>query len=136
METISLRLKPESDIRRELEALAKKEKISAAVVLSAVGSLTKTSLRFAGQDEATILSGKHEVLTLSGMLSEDGVHLHMSVSNSQGKCIGGHLVYGCEVFTTLEVAIALLPKTTFHRVFDSATGFKELAVVETVRQDG
>lgn len=128
METIALRLKPHSDIRKDLEDLAKKENISAAVILGAVGSLSKVRLRFAGQDHLTELAGKHEILTLSGMLSAAGVHLHMSVSDAEGKCIGGHVVYGCEVFTTLEIAIAILPQTQFQRILDTATGFKELKV--------
>lgn len=128
MKTIALRLEPHSDIRRELEDLAKRENISAAVILGAVGSLSKVRLRFAGQNEPTELAGKHEILTLSGMLSEAGVHLHISVSDAEGQCIGGHVVYGCEVYTTLEMAIALLPQTQFQRVLDTTTGFKELKV--------
>ncbi len=128
MKTIALRLKPHSDVRQELEDLAKGEQISAAVILGAVGSLSKVCLRFAGQDHPTELIGKYEILTLSGMLSAAGVHLHISVSDAEGKCTGGHVVYGCEVYTTLEVAIALLPQTQFQRILDNATGFRELKV--------
>ena len=130
MKTISLRLKPGTDIRKRLEALAKEKSISAAVILGAVGSLTQVCLRFAGQEHHTLIVGRHEILTLSGMLSIEGVHLHMSVSDAQGRCIGGHVVYGCEVYTTLEMAIALLPQTQFRRTFDPDTGFKELFVEE------
>ena len=130
METLAIRLKPHADIRKDLEELAQKERISAAVILGAVGSLSKVHLRFAGQDYPTELAGKHEILTLSGMLSEAGAHLHMSVSDANGKCTGGHVVYGCEVYTTLEIAIVLLPQTQFQRTFDPATGFKELLVCE------
>ncbi|MGC1309676.1 MAG: PPC domain-containing DNA-binding protein [Phormidesmis sp.] len=128
IETIALRLNPGADIRRDLEAIAQKEQIRAGVILSAVGSLSEVCLRFAGNDIHTTLPGKHEILTLSGMLSADGVHLHMMVANSQGECKGGHVVYGCQVYTTLELAIALLPTTQFQRVFDEATGFLELKV--------
>ncbi|MBE9062162.1 PPC domain-containing DNA-binding protein [cf. Phormidesmis sp. LEGE 11477] len=128
-ETIGLRLNPGEDIRRYLEDFSKEQKISAGAILSAVGSLSKTRLRFADNDTHTELSGKQEVLTLSGMLSDEGVHLHMSVADSNGECKGGHVVYGCIVYTTLEIAIALLPNTTFQRVFDSKTGFKELKVI-------
>lgn len=128
VETVVLRLSAGSDIRRDLEALVKREKMSAAVMMGAVGSLSRVRLRYANGDNHTELAGKHEILTLSGMLSEDGVHLHMMVANSQGDCKGGHVVYGCQVYTTLELAIAFLPKTRFRRVFDPATGFKELTV--------
>ncbi len=129
METLALRLHPGSDIRQKLEELATIENITAGVILGAVGSLSKTHLRFAGNDKPTELMGKHEILTLSGMLSTAGVHLHMSVSDEQGKCIGGHVVYGCEVYTTLELVIGLLPSTVFQRVLDEATGFNELLVI-------
>ena len=134
MNTISLRLHPGSDIRQSLEALAQEKSIEAAVILGAVGSLSKVCLRFAGRESPTQLAGKHEVLTLSGMLSTEGVHLHASVADAEGQCIGGHVVYGCEVYTTLEVAIALLPNTQFHRIFDPATGFKELSIYCTARE--
>lgn len=129
LETIALRLTPGTDVRQHLEEFAREQKISAGVILGAVGSLSTTYLRFADNDNHTELSGRQEVLTLSGMLSEAGVHLHMNVANSDGKCRGGHMVYGCIVYTTLEIAITLLPNTTFQRVFDPNTGFKELKVI-------
>ena len=128
MKTISRRFHPGSDVRRSLETLSKEEKINAAVVLGAVGSLSKVCLRFANRDNPTEMIGKHEILTLSGMLSTEGVHIHASVSNAKGQCVGGHVAYGCEVYTTLEIAIALLPNTQFHRTVDPNTGFKELFV--------
>lgn len=128
METISLRLHPGADVRKSLEELAKKKRMSAAVILGAVGSLSQVCLRFADREEPTKIADKHEVLTLAGMLSAEGVHVHASVSNAGGECIGGHVVYGCKVYTTLEIAIALLPDTQFQRTYDPATGFKELQV--------
>ena len=128
MQTIAIRLTPGADVRQDIEALAIKEKMSAAVILGAVGSLSKVCLRFAGQDSCTELTGKYEILTLSGMFSEAGAHLHMSISDTEGQCIGGHLAYGCEVYTTLEMAIALLPNVQFQREFDPVTGFKEISI--------
>lgn len=126
---VALRLRPGEDVRRYLEEFSREQKTGAGTILSAVGSLSATCLRFAGNDSHTKLTGKQEVLTLSGMLSDEGVHLHMSVADSNGECKGGHVVYGCVVYTTLEIAIALLPDTTFQRIFDPDTGFKELRVI-------
>ncbi len=128
IKTIALRLSPDTDIRKYLEDFAREQEISAGVILGAVGSLSTTCLRFAGNNIHTELFGKREVLTLSGMLSDEGVHLHMSVADSNGDCKGGHVVYGCVVYTTLEIAIALLPNTSFQRIFDPNTGFKELKI--------
>ncbi len=123
-----MRLRPGSDVRRELEGFAKREKICAGAIIGAVGSLSKVCLRLANEETSAELSGKHELLTLPGTLGEDGVHLHLSVANSQGECIGGHLVYGCQVYTTLELIIVLIPELRFERVFDSETGYQELNI--------
>ncbi len=128
MQTKAIRFEPGTDVRREIEEFAKRERITAGVILGAVGSLSETHLRFAGADSPTKLASKYEILTLSGMISENGVHLHMIVGNSQGKCIGGHVTYGCKVYTTLELVIGLMPEVLFERVSDEATGFKELKV--------
>ncbi|MEM9908079.1 MAG: PPC domain-containing DNA-binding protein [Cyanobacteria bacterium P01_D01_bin.44] len=129
LETLAFRLEPGADIYQALRTLVTQENIGAAVVLSAVGSLAKTRLRFADQETPTDLAGKHEILTLSGTLGEAGIHLHMAVANAQGECRGGHVVEGCQIYTTLECVIAIIPAIRFDRVFDPATGYKELAIV-------
>lgn len=43
VEVLALRLSSGSDIRRDLEALTKSEKISAAVIIGAVGSLSQVA---------------------------------------------------------------------------------------------
>ncbi len=128
MELVSLRLQPGADVRQDLERLVKRDNISAAVVLGAVGSLSKVCLRFADQDKHVNLKGKYEILTLSGTLGKEGVHLHMSVADKSGKCRGGHVVYGCRVNTTLELVIGLISGVQFHRVRDENTGSKELEI--------
>ncbi|MEL7330849.1 MAG: PPC domain-containing DNA-binding protein [Cyanobacteria bacterium J06560_2] len=130
IEIMALRLEPGADVRRDLERLVKRDQIAAGVVLGAVGSLSKACLRFADQNKHTILEGKHEVLTLSGTLGEAGVHLHMSVADTEGDCKGGHVVYGCRVNTTLELVIGLVSGVTFGREMDEATGYKELKISE------
>ncbi|MEO0374057.1 MAG: PPC domain-containing DNA-binding protein [Cyanobacteria bacterium P01_A01_bin.17] len=128
LEAVALRLAPGADVRRELAEIAEQEKISAGVVVSAVGSLSHVCLRFAGAEMRTELPGKHEVLTLSGTIGADGVHLHMMVADQQGECKGGHLVEGCLVYTTLELVIALMSEVRFRRQVDPATGFRELDI--------
>jgi predicted DNA-binding protein with PD1-like motif len=126
--TLALRLSPGVDVRQELASLARREQISAGVIMGAVGSLSKACLRFANEKTPTELAGKHEILCLSGTLGEDGIHVHMMVANSQGDCKGGHLVDGCQVYTTLEVVIAVIPEVRFNRILDESTGFKELDI--------
>lgn len=128
IETLAVRLLPGTDIRQELIRLAQAESMSAGVLISAVGSVSQVCLRFANQDTPTELTGRHEILTLSGTLSADGVHLHMMVANAQGECIGGHVVDGCQIYTTLELVIALIPEVRFQRVWDTTTGYNELKI--------
>ena len=128
LDVFAARLEPGADVRQSLEAIARTRYITAGVVLGAVGSLSQTRLRFAGQNEHTHLEGKHEILSLAGMLSETGVHLHMCVSNTAGQCIGGHVVYGCVVYTTLELVIGSMPAIIFDRELDTTTGFPELLI--------
>jgi uncharacterized protein len=133
-ETLALRLLPGADVRQVLETFAKREQIRAGVIMGAVGSLSQVQLRFADAQTSTEIAGKHEILTLSGMVSEEGVHVHMSVANSRGDCKGGHLMMGCLVNTTLEIAIALLPMMHFRREFDPATGYPELKILPAEHQ--
>jgi predicted DNA-binding protein with PD1-like motif len=102
---------------------------SAAFVLQGIGSLSVAQLRLAGADEATELRGDLEILTLAGSLSADGAHLHMSVSDAQGRVIGGHVAAGCVVRTTAEILLAFLPDHAFSRELDAGgSGFRELVV--------
>jgi predicted DNA-binding protein with PD1-like motif len=125
-----LRLAPGEDLRLSLEAafaaLAKEHGIEAACIVSAVGSLSHAVLRYADRAAGSDINAALELLMLSGTLSPDGAHLHVSVADEQGAVKGGHLMPGCIVRTTAEVVIALLPGWQFRRELDAATGFKEL----------
>lgn len=78
--------------------------------------------------ELSILEGDLEILTVSGSLSPDGAHLHISVADSQGRVSGGHLAMGATVRTTAEVLVALLPACSFRWELDPSTGFTELII--------
>ncbi|MEY3443359.1 MAG: hypothetical protein RLZZ519_1640, partial [Bacteroidota bacterium] len=100
----------------------------AAVVLTCVGSLTKTALRMAGRDFIRTWEEKMEILSLSGTLSAEGAHLHLGIANIEGQAFGGHLVEGCLIYTTAEIVLGELEYVKFLRVVDPATGYKELEV--------
>lgn len=100
----------------------------AAIASGAVGSLTHVNLRLAGADQNTSRSGKFEIVSLSGTLSPGGSHLHMSVADEQGRTLGGHVMEGCRVFTTLEIVILELPDLAFDRTPDPQTGYRELRI--------
>jgi predicted DNA-binding protein with PD1-like motif len=128
LKTYALRLKPGQDLRRELEKFAKEQKLEAGLIVTAVGSLTKASLRLADQSEATQFEGKFEIVSLVGTLSPDGPHLHISLSDKTGRPIGGHLVEGCTVYTTVELVVGEIEGVRFTREQDAQSGYKELRV--------
>lgn len=130
-----LRLTPGEDLRTALDAaftqLQAGQNAQAACVISAVGSLSRAVLRYAAEPGGTVLSEALELITLSGTLSPDGVHLHASVADAQGNMRGGHVMPGCIVRTTAEIVLAPLPGWAFTREQDAQTGFKELVVRRT-----
>lgn len=128
MQALPLRLTPQQDLRAALESTLAGRSASAAFVLQAIGSLSVARIRFAGMPQSQELRGDMEILTLAGTLSPDGAHLHISVSDAQGKVSGGHVDYGCVIRTTAEILVALLPEHTFSRAMDPASGFKELFI--------
>lgn len=103
IKVFALRLTPGQDLRREIENFAKQKVIKAGFIMTTVGSLEKTALRLADQNESTIFDGKFEIVSLVGTISPDGIHLHLSVSDNSGRTIGGHLVEVCRIYTTAEI---------------------------------
>jgi predicted DNA-binding protein with PD1-like motif len=124
----ALRLGPGEDLRAALETLTRAQGWTAAWVVSGVGSLQPAALRFAGAKAATSIDRPLEVLSLSGSLSPDGAHLHMSVADAQGAVLGGHVAVGCRIRTTAELLVAVLPDLAFRRAPDAQTGHDELQV--------
>jgi uncharacterized protein len=127
MQTLVLRLNPGDDLRASLDLALKQGGGEAAFVVSGIGSLRGAGIRFAGAENATRIEGDLEILTLAGSLSPDGSHLHVSVSDADGRVFGGHAAPGCTVRTTAEILVAWLPQWHFARTHDTATGYAELA---------
>jgi predicted DNA-binding protein with PD1-like motif len=126
MDVHVLRLAPGEDLRAVLAQVLAQRSEQAACVLSAVGSLTRAVLRYAGEPQGTVIEGPLELVALSGTISLDGPHLHASVSDAQGAVKGGHMMPGCIVRTTAEIVLGLLPEWEFRRETDPATGYLEL----------
>ncbi len=95
MQVYALRLGPGQDLRAALQQFTAQNKLDAACIVTCVGSLQKTVLRLADQDHHTAFDGKREIVSLVGTLATTGSHLHLSVSDSTGATLGGHLVEGC-----------------------------------------
>ena len=82
----------------------------------------------AGANESTEHIGPFEICSLVGTLCPDGAHLHISLSDSNGHMLGGHLSYGNIIYTTAEVALTELTEVHLQRELDVVTGYAELVV--------
>jgi predicted DNA-binding protein with PD1-like motif len=116
------------DLKESLWEFVKANNIQAGFILTTVGSLQRASLRFARQSTSKVFDGRFEIVALVGTLSLDGVHLHLSISDSEGKTIGGHLMHGSLIYTTAEIVIGESFTHRFSRTLDEGTGYQELQV--------
>jgi predicted DNA-binding protein with PD1-like motif len=128
LRTIAARLTPGEDLRDAIERLAHEHHVEAGCILSTVGSLTVATMRLAGAETFAKFTGPFEIVSLSGTISPNGVHLHLSIAGADGKAVGGHLVHGCVVHTTVEIVVADLAGVRFTRSPDATTGYKELNI--------
>ncbi|MBS0655635.1 MAG: DNA-binding protein [Verrucomicrobia bacterium] len=128
MKTHALRLRPGEDVKLALKTFTAEKGIKAGAIVTAVGSLSQASLRYAGRPTATRIQGDMEILALVGTLCPDGPHLHLTVGDADGKTLGGHVMDGCIVRTTCELVISEYDNFTFTRELDPATGYQELVV--------
>lgn len=128
MQTYSVRLKSGQDLKKSLDLLVQQERIGAGALLTCVGSLTDVTLRLANQEGPSVWRGHFEIVSLVGTLSTGGSHIHLSVSDSTGRTIGGHLLDGCIIYTTAELVIGIMPEITYAREPDPAFGYRELVV--------
>jgi len=124
----AFRLKPGQDLKKEIDAFVQKEKIEAGWIMTCVGSLTQWNIRFANQPEGAKDTGHFEIVSLVGTVSTNGSHLHLSISDSTGKTIGGHLLDENIIYTTAEIVIGEGKQLIFTREKDGSTPWEELQV--------
>ncbi len=128
IDLLPLRLHPGDDLRSALMQRVSEHGAGPAFVVAGIGSLVQARLRFAGEANETIIGGPIEILTMSGTVSSAGIHMHIAVSDAQGRVLGGHAGPGNIVRTTVEALLVFLPAWNLTRQFDPATGFDELDV--------
>lgn len=131
---VALRLKPGTDVLLGLEEACKRAGISNGVILSGLGSLD--GVRFCnpiyipekkakyGYGEPTHLDEVIELTGLSGIICHDdegvtNLHVHVTLSDKDGKAYGGHLVEGTKVLLTVDVVVAEIEGLVMGRKFDS-----------------
>jgi uncharacterized protein len=126
--THAFRLKPGHDLKKEIEAYLKSNNIQAGWINCGVGSLTDYNIRFANQPEGSKGAGHFEIVSLIGTVSVNGSHIHISISDSAGKTIGGHLLDSNVVYTTAEIVIQESGDFVFTREKDGSTPWEELQI--------
>ena len=126
----AFRLKPGEDLKAGIQKLVTDKQIKAGWISTCVGSLTNYKIRFANQPEGSSDSGHFEIVSLTGTVSVNGYHIHISISDSTGKTIGGHLMDGCKIYTTAEIVILSSNDFIFKREKDGTTPWEELQIEE------
>lgn len=124
----AFRLTRGADLKASILEAVNQLNISAGCVLSVVGCLSKAGIRLADETQELALEGPLEIIHLSGTLTPEHVHLHISVADREGKVTGGHVLEGCTVSHTAEVCLMAFNELKFSREFDKSTGFSELKI--------
>jgi predicted DNA-binding protein with PD1-like motif len=124
----AFRLKPGQDLKQSIERFVREKNIQAGWIATCVGSLAEYQIRFANQEKGYSDKGHFEIVSLVGTLSANGSHIHLSIADSTGKTIGGHLMEGCKIYTTAEIVIATSSEMIFKRAKDGSTPWEELQI--------
>ncbi|KQA21892.1 PPC domain-containing DNA-binding protein [Vibrio metoecus] len=128
IELIVVRLTQGDDLKQQITHLVKKHGIHAGSIASCVGCLSHLNLRLADSISLMQVSAPFEILSLSGTLTDDHCHIHITVADAQGRAWGGHLLDGNIINTTAELMIHHYPQQRFSRQFDPSTGYSELVI--------
>ena len=128
MDYFVFRLERGSDLKDSIMAFAQDNSISSGAIVSAVGCVSEVRIRKADGVNEYFEIKDYEVVSRSGTISEDGPHIHIALSDVNLRTIGGHLLSGTIVNTTMEIVIMKFNKYKLTRSFDEKTGYKELEV--------
>ncbi|MDI6723392.1 MAG: DNA-binding protein [Methanobacterium sp.] len=123
---IITRLMPDEDLKKGINNIIKSNNIKSGVIISIVGSLNSATLRMA-DGGVKAFKGPFEIVSAEGTVAENGIHVHIAISDKDGRVTGGHLQKGCMINTTAEICI-METESSLKRVFDPETGYKELVI--------
>ena len=126
MKILCTRLRRGDDLLGAIQALAEKEHLEAAVVLSAVGCVSAARVRDAGGINLREIREPCEIVSLNGTVSRARCHLHIALSKEDLSTVGGHLVRGCTVNTTCELVLGVPEGWRFGTQDDPQTGYDEI----------
>ena len=128
-----LRLTRGTDLRQGIEDYCQTNNIKTGGIVTCVGSLYQASIRLADGETVNQYDARNEIVSLTGTLSSNGSHFHISIAGEDGNVIGGHVSYGCLVNTTAEIILVSLDdEYELSREFDETTGYNELVMRQKV----
>ena len=130
MQNYTFRLKSGQDLFDSIQSFVVENHIEAGCILSGVGSLAHAMLRLANREYYSEYKGHFEIVSITGTVSIHGSHLHISISDEDGKTLGGHFESGCKIYTTAEIVIAAFRDVIYKREFAEDSGYDELAVYD------
>ena len=132
MKMICKRLRRGDDLLRSVEKIAQEEQLELAVILSAVGCVSRGRVRDASGVTVRDINEDCEIVSATGTVSRKRCHIHVSFSKEDLSTVGGHLCPGCIINTTCELVIAELPGVSIDVEEDPETGYDELIFQEEV----
>ena len=126
--TILCRLNKGADLVAEIRRIAVENNITRGAV-QVIGALQRAELGYYHQDtreyQAHRVDRNVELLAGIGNISlKDGetfVHLHLTLSDESGACLGGHAMDGNIIFAA-EAMVREIPGPVLSREFDEPTG--------------
>lgn len=126
MKELAVRLQRGSDLKKSIENIARENNIDTAVVLSAVGCVSRAHIRLAKAKSELEVEDGFEIVSLMGTISKGKAHLHISFSDDLANAFGGHLLEGCIIDTTCELVLGILEEYSSERKYDEETGYDEI----------
>lgn len=124
------RLKKGQDLKKEIVKYCEENNIKSGIIGACVGCCYEINFRLAGGKTFYHNKEDYEIVSMTGTISKDGVHIHVSFADVLGNVVGGHLSDGCLVNSTAEICIISTNKYNLSREFDEETGYHELVIKE------
>ena len=130
---VVLRLKPGTDLIKGIQSACERYDIHNGVIISGIGSLGR--VRFCdvealpvkkcgyGYGRTLEMNETIELTGASGVICSDAenninLHIHLSMSDKNGKAYGGHLVEGTTVLMTADIVIEEIEGIAMRREYD------------------
>ena len=129
MKMICKRLRRGDDLLRSVEKIAQEEQLELAVILSAVGCVSRGRVRDASGVTVRDINEDCEIVSATGTVSRKRCHIHVSFSKEDLSTVGGHLMEGCIINTTCELVLGVVDGWHCGVEQDEETGYDEIVFV-------